>query len=54
MQEIVEFIKVVGFPAFVCAWFMLRNDKKMDRQAEISENILITLESLKKESKDGD
>ena len=30
----VEFIKVVGFPAFVCAWFMLKTDKRLDKLSD--------------------
>ena len=49
MQEVIEFIKVVGFPAFVCAWFMLRHDRRIDKMNESLEHILITLEKHKKD-----
>lgn len=39
MKEAVEFIKMVGFPAFVCIWFMLRTDRKLDKLADLIEKL---------------
>jgi hypothetical protein len=30
-EQSLEAIKVVGFPVIVCLWFMLRQDKRLDK-----------------------
>lgn len=44
MTEILEAIKVVGFPVIVCLWFMFRQDKKMDRMNNLLQLLLDRLE----------
>ena len=40
---IMDAIKVVGFPVIVCLWFMLRQDKKMDKMNDLLKSILESL-----------
>jgi len=31
MDEAIKILKEVGFPIFMCVWFMTRTDKRLDR-----------------------
>lgn len=31
MEEVIKVVQAVGFPIAMCAWFMFRIEKKLDR-----------------------
>lgn len=50
--EVVEFIQKVGFPIFICIWFLFRIEKRLDRLFEIVQRLLLSTEILVKSMED--
>ena len=47
-MEWVDLLQKVGFPILVAGWFMLRLEKRLDRQAELSANLMQAISVLAK------
>ena len=35
LDQVIKVIQTLGFPIFVCIWFMYRTDKRLDKMIEL-------------------
>ena len=40
MDQAIALIREFGFPIFVCLWFMIRLEKRVDRQTELLASLM--------------
>jgi hypothetical protein len=46
MGAVVDLIQRVGFPVATCLWFMLRQERKTDKQTEVLNEMVILLRQV--------
>ena len=46
-EQIIELIKVVGFPGGIALWFMFRTDRKLDENSKALNDLTKSIDALR-------